>query len=64
LPKTHGDPVRSEQKQTLQSVRSVGPLSEAARWLPKGIRDEQRKFIKYNHLVDNLLIFHDVRDHE
>jgi len=24
------------------------------------IRDEQRKFIKYNHLVANLLIFHNV----
>src|ERR1700733_9853332 len=26
----------------------------------EGIRDEQRKFIKYNHLVANLLIFHNV----
>ena len=24
------------------------------------IRDEQRKFIKYNHLVANLMIFHNV----
>jgi TnpA family transposase len=27
----------------------------------EGIRDEQRKFIKYNHLVANLLIFHNER---
>jgi hypothetical protein len=26
----------------------------------EGIRDEQRKFIKYSHLVANLLIFHNV----
>jgi TnpA family transposase len=26
----------------------------------EGVRDEQRKFIKYNHLVANLLIFHNV----
>ena len=26
----------------------------------EGIRDEQRKFIKYNHLVANLLIYHNV----
>jgi TnpA family transposase len=26
----------------------------------EGIRDEQRKFIKYNHLVASLLIFHNV----
>jgi hypothetical protein len=26
----------------------------------EGIREEQRKFIKYNHLVANLLIFHKV----
>ena len=26
----------------------------------EGIRDEQRKFIKYNHLVANRLIFHNV----
>jgi hypothetical protein len=26
----------------------------------EGIRDEQRKFIKYNHLVANLLIFHNI----
>jgi Tn3 transposase DDE domain len=24
----------------------------------EGVRDEQRKFIKYNHLVANLLIYH------
>jgi TnpA family transposase len=26
----------------------------------EGVRDEQRKFIKYNHLVANLLIYHTV----
>ena len=26
----------------------------------EGVRDEQRKFIKYNHLVANLLIYHNV----
>jgi hypothetical protein len=26
----------------------------------EGVRDEQRKFIKYNHLVANLLIYYDV----
>ena len=26
----------------------------------QGVRDEQRKFIKYNHLVANLLIYHNV----
>ena len=26
----------------------------------ESIRDEQRKFIKYNHLVANLLIYHNV----
>jgi hypothetical protein len=26
----------------------------------EGIRDDQRKFIKYNHFVANLLIFHNV----
>jgi hypothetical protein len=26
--------------------------------ITEGIRDEQRKIIKYNHLVANLLIFH------
>jgi hypothetical protein len=24
------------------------------------VRDEQRKFIKYNHLVANLLVFHNL----
>ena len=28
--------------------------------IAENVRDEQRKFIKYNHLVANLLIFHNV----
>ena len=30
------------------------------RVIAENVRDEQRKFIKYNHLVANLLIFHNV----
>jgi len=28
--------------------------------IPENVRDEQRKFIKYNHLVANILAFHNV----
>ena len=28
--------------------------------IAENVRDEQRKFIKYNHLVANLLVFHNV----
>lgn len=28
--------------------------------MSEGVRDEQRKLIKYNHLVSNLLIFHTI----
>ena len=28
--------------------------------IAENVRDEQRKFIKYNHLVANLLIFHNL----
>ena len=30
----------------------------------EGVRDEQRKMIKYNHLVANLLIFHTIVEHD
>ncbi len=51
-----GAPNKSERfNQFVQWV----PLA-VARWRPRGVRDEQRKFIKYNHLVANLLIYHNV----
>ena len=28
--------------------------------IAENMRDEQRKFIKYNHLVANLLVFHNI----
>jgi TnpA family transposase len=28
--------------------------------IAENTRDEQRKFIKYNHLVANLLVFHNI----
>ncbi len=30
------------------------------RVITENVRDEQREFIKYNHLVANLLVFHNV----
>src|SRR4051794_32187029 len=40
--------------------RSFTPRQRGDGTLTQSIRDEQRKFIKYNHLVSNLLALHNV----
>jgi hypothetical protein len=44
------------QKRAFQPLCAMGGDSVIA----ENVRDEQRKFIKYNHLVANLLVFHNL----
>ena len=52
-------PGSHEQKRGVQSVCAMGGL-DGGRLLTENTRDEQRKMIKYHHLIANLLIFHNV----
>ena len=59
----------AELRQTIQSATNKSErFNEFVQWISFGgdhviaenVRDEQRKFIKYNHLVANILAFHNI----
>jgi TnpA family transposase len=52
----HGATTKSERFNQFVQWVAFGRNSVIA----ENVRDEQRKFIKYNHLVANLLVFHNV----
>jgi hypothetical protein len=58
-----------ELRQAIQSATNKSDrFNEFVQWISFGgdnviaenVRDEQRKFIKYNHLVANILAFHNI----
>ena len=52
-------PGRDQQERVVQPVSQVAVLRRRG-LIAENDRDEQRKLIKYNHLVANCLIFHNV----
>jgi hypothetical protein len=54
------DQHRDDEKRALQQVSSSGSRSAATTSSRENVRDEQRKFVKYTHLIANLLAFHNI----